>query len=330
MREEAVLFGEMKSLVGIVTDPSERRVNGHRPAVILLNPGMVHRVGPGGIYVKIARTLAAMGFVVLRFDFSGIGDSAVRHDNLPFDKSSVLETQAAMDFLQATRGLGHFILMGGCSGARISLQTACYDPRVVGALPINLPMPEDDDGNPDQPHGRAAYYYWRIATHNLNSWRKFVTGRADYRQILRTLQFQARCRLPSQRKASAESLKFEANMRLLVNRGVQLAFIYAADGSPSETLREAVNGAFKQPRTPGNVRIEIIPRTDHTFSSLSDQEQLLKTISKLIDAITAATSNAKSHQLSARLPRSVREKIQQYLERRRSLPQLPDTRLGSN
>src|SRR3989442_13379966 len=98
MREQAVLFGEVKSLIGILTDPPMRNGNRPKPAVILLNPGIVHRVAPGRIYVRMARALAAMGFVVLRFDFSGIGDSAVRHDNLPFDKSAVRETQDAMHF----------------------------------------------------------------------------------------------------------------------------------------------------------------------------------------------------------------------------------------
>jgi len=289
MREDAVLFGEMKSLVGIVTDPPEEKGNHHRPAVILLNAGMVHRVGPGGIHVKIARTLAAMGFVVLRFDFSGIGDSAVRHDNLPFDKSTVRETQAAMDFLQATRGVGQFILMGGCSGARISLQAACCDPRVIGALPINLPVPEDDDGNPDQIHRSTAYYYWRFAIFNLESWRKLVTGKVDFRRIFRTLKFQVRCRLTSKRKVSSESLQFAANLRLLANRGVQLAFVYSESDSRLNDLYEAVRGALEKSSVPRNGRIEIIPRSDHTFSALSDQEGLLKKICELIAATATAT-----------------------------------------
>src|SRR5438045_1954876 len=96
MREEAVLFGEFRSLVGIVTEPTTQHPHLARQAVILLNPGIVHRVGPGRIYVKIARALAKMGFVILRFDLSGIGDSAVRHDNLRFEKSAGRETHEAM------------------------------------------------------------------------------------------------------------------------------------------------------------------------------------------------------------------------------------------
>src|SRR5713101_5522058 len=168
MKEEAVLFGEKKSLVGVVTDPPTTTGNHLRPAVILLNPGIVHRVGPGRIYVKIARALAAAGFVVLRFDFSGIGDSAVRHDNLQFEKSAIREAQDAMKFLKRSRDVEHFILLGGCSGALISLETACCDEQVLGAVLINYPAieDEDEDANTDLKQRRAAHYYWNFALFN--------------------------------------------------------------------------------------------------------------------------------------------------------------------
>jgi len=108
MREEAIHFGASKSLVGIVTDPAED--GGARPAVILLNSGIFHRVGPNRLYVTLARRLALAGFVTLRFDLSGIGDSVIRRDNVPFERSSVLETQEAMAYLAASRGVNHFLL----------------------------------------------------------------------------------------------------------------------------------------------------------------------------------------------------------------------------
>src|SRR5499433_2699330 len=143
MKEEAVQFGEGKALVGIVS--SVPHVSGNKPAVLLLNPGIVHRAGPGRIYVKIARALAARGFTVLRFDFSGIGDSAVRLDNRRFEESSVDETRAAMSFLHATRGCDCFILMGGCSGAAVALETAGLDRRAIGVIAINFPARTDEE-----------------------------------------------------------------------------------------------------------------------------------------------------------------------------------------
>ncbi len=103
MKEQAVNFGEKQSLVGILTDPQNEKGSNIQVGAILLNSGILHRVGPGRTYVKMARELAALGFTVLRFDFSGIGDSKVRHDNLPFDKSSVDEAQAAAAQVPAFR-----------------------------------------------------------------------------------------------------------------------------------------------------------------------------------------------------------------------------------
>ena len=312
MREEAVLFGEVKSLIGVLTDPPMRNGNHPKPAVILLNPGIVHRVAPGRIYVRMARALAAMGFVVLRFDFSGIGDSAVRYDNLPFDKSAIRETQDAMRFLEATRGVSRFILLGGCSGARISLQTACCDPRVVGAFLINLQLTEDEDQNSDQITRSAAFYYWNFALFNLKSWYKLLTGKANYRNILRALGFQARTQFASRRKMSAESIQLAANLRMLAERGTRVTFLYAESDPQLNDLREAVGRELKQLCALGKIRVQIIPRSDHTFSSLHDQEKLLKKICVLIDAITPATAGAPFNQCQDRLPQSVEETLPQH------------------
>jgi dienelactone hydrolase len=289
MREEAVLFGEVQSLVGIVTDPDSRNGSHQKPAVILLNPGIVHRVAPGRVYVRMARALAAMGSVVLRFDFSGIGDSPVRHDTLPFDKSAVRETQGAMDFLQATRGAERFILLGGCSGARVSLQTACCDPRVVGAFLINLQMSEDDNQSSDQTSRTAAFYYRNFALFNLKSWCKLLAGKADYRKVVRALGFLARRQLALTRKMSPESIQLAANLRMLAESGVCVTFLYAESDPRLNDLREALGRELRELRALAKVRVEIIPRSDHTFSSLHDQDKLLKKTCELIEGIASST-----------------------------------------
>ena len=90
MKEEAVVFGATSSLVGVVTDPVVgARDKEDLPAIILLNAGIAHRVAPHRLYVNMARRFADMGFTVLRFDFSGVGDSPLRQDNLPRARSSI-------------------------------------------------------------------------------------------------------------------------------------------------------------------------------------------------------------------------------------------------
>src|SRR5688500_16341172 len=130
MREQAVRVGKTKSLVGIVTEAS----NGGReggPAVIMLNSGILHHIGACRLHEKLARALAPVGYTVMRFDHSGIGDSDARRETLPFEKSAVLDVQEAMDYLTATRGAREFVLMGLCSGADMSFKVAGADSRVV-------------------------------------------------------------------------------------------------------------------------------------------------------------------------------------------------------
>ena len=311
MNEEAVFFGEAQSLIGVVTDPPTRNGSPPKTAVILLNPGVVHRVAPGRVYVKLARVLADMGFAVLRFDFSGIGDSPARYDHLPFDKSAVRETQDAMQFLKTTRDIDRFILLGGCSGARISLQTAFCDQRVVGAFLINLQITEDDDSS-DRMSRTAAFYYWNFALFNLKSWFKLLTGKADYLKILRALGFQALRLLPSARKASPESIQISANLRLLGERGTCVTFLYAESDPRLNDLREAIGRELRQLRTLAKVRVEIIPRSDHTFSSLHDQDKLLRKICELIAAIPSATSGAAIPHRRDWLPQLLEETLPQH------------------
>src|SRR5690242_20829696 len=103
----------------------------------MLNSGILHRVGSCRLHVQVARALSVAGFSTLRFDYSGVGDSDSRRDTLPFEQSAVVETQEAMDYLTRTKGVQRFVLMGLCSGADMSHDTAVADERVTGLVLID-------------------------------------------------------------------------------------------------------------------------------------------------------------------------------------------------
>ena len=270
MREEAVLFGKTRSLVGIITDPHPV-VNAHNhPAIVLLNAGVLHRVGPNRLYVKIARTLASAGFVVLRFDLSGIGDSKARRDNLPlsFDKSAVSDAQEAMDFLTTARGVQRFVLMGLCSGADNAFRVACVDSRVVGAVLINF-----------YAVGTTEYLFHSHSRRLLNyrSWWRLITGKSEIWSILRskiakqTRQLNKDLVVPSMEKVIAD-------LRSLVNRGVDLCFIYSASGPALYNYRSRFENEVRSLRSHGKLRVEFFSESDHALTLLSDQESVVKVI----------------------------------------------------
>jgi hypothetical protein len=132
MIERVVNFGSVASLSGVLTEPSPERAVADVPPVLLIDSGILHKVGSCRLYVKLARALADAGVPSLRFDLSGLGDSDVRKDALSFEESAVAETKEAMDYLTRLRGWTRFQLAGLCSGADVAHMTAVVDPRVVG------------------------------------------------------------------------------------------------------------------------------------------------------------------------------------------------------
>ena len=130
MRERALRFGPGSGIVGILSTPADRVTD--KPGILLLNAGILHRVGACRLNVRLARRLASEGFPVLRFDFSGIGDSEVRRDELSFDESSLVELREAMEVLASKAGPSRFVPIGLCSGADVALEAACLEPRIAG------------------------------------------------------------------------------------------------------------------------------------------------------------------------------------------------------
>ena len=97
--EQAIMFGQNKSLVGIATQATAKSETSP-PAIVILNTGIIHRIGHNRMYVALSRTLAAAGYTVLRFDLSGIGDSESRPEGLTPLASSLADIREALDWLE--------------------------------------------------------------------------------------------------------------------------------------------------------------------------------------------------------------------------------------
>ena len=73
--ETPLNFGDRGQLFGILSEPRERSTARGRLGVILLNTGADYHIVPSRLYVSIADRWANVGYTVLRFDLSGLGDS---------------------------------------------------------------------------------------------------------------------------------------------------------------------------------------------------------------------------------------------------------------
>lgn len=105
--------------------------------LIILNSGFMHHVGTSRVSVELARAAAKLGIPTVRFDFSGIGDSAPRPGGRQFSDNAVAELKEVMDEMSLTVGTNRFALFGLCSGADMSFKAAQVDQRVQGIVQID-------------------------------------------------------------------------------------------------------------------------------------------------------------------------------------------------
>jgi pimeloyl-ACP methyl ester carboxylesterase len=278
VKQEAVLFGDRRSLSGVVTYPDKPR--GGAPAVVFLSAGAIHRVGPNGLYARLCRELADHGFLTLRFDFSGIGESLPRADHMVFSQSSLLESQAAMDFLSETTGAQRFVMAGLCSGAFAAVKAAAHDPRVQGAIVLNTQTLQDGDQDDFQ-----TYAFQRsVVRHILHprTWLKVLSGRARFDGKLRILAAQLAGLFRGRRFAqSARSIV--QRLRALTERNVQLLFIYTQGDPGLEYFRMLGEHEIEQLRKSGRLELKIIAGTDHIFSPPEARQQVQRLCVEWLD-----------------------------------------------
>jgi pimeloyl-ACP methyl ester carboxylesterase len=305
MRERVVLFGERETLVGVIAEPTLAEQNRRLPAVILLNAGLIHRIGPHRLYVKIARALANIGFVVLRFDFSGTGDSQAREDHLPFEQSGVDEAQEAMTYLTKATGVERFLLMGHCSGAGFSFVTACKDPRVTAAVLMNPQGGNEEWTAYDRSRKLAQYYanyYGKAALFDPQRWLKLLAGKSDYRSIARNvfqimiwnrisaLIFRFKKVSLGHRdllQSTGQTIRLDRDLRLLAERDVRLLFVYSEGNSGLDYIRAAFGSELDRLLAANKLTLEVIPQSDHLFTLLDSQQRVLEVLQGWIRAVAA-------------------------------------------
>jgi len=244
--EQVHAFGD--GLVGIVSQPAP--ATRHATALILLNAGLVHRVGPFRGYVQLARVLADAGFVVLRFDQPGLGDSRA-----PVASEGVRDNaiRAAMALVTAETGVSRFVLGGICSAADDAFNAADIDRRIVGLLLL--------DG---------------LAYPTPGHWLRHVLPRVlDPRRVWRQLRSMLGGR-SSQGSFRDFPTRAEARRKLadLVVRDIRILFVYTGAVYRYFNHRGQLAACFGRAAREPQVSLEYWPACDHTFYLRHDRRRL--------------------------------------------------------
>lgn len=289
MSEEIITFGKTRTLVGILHKPEGPAQRADLPAVLLLNAGLLHRVGPNRLYVKIARQLERSGFHVLRFDVWGIGDS---QDHAGETKGTFVDdTLEAFEVLNQRLGATRFMLMGICMGAQIALEVASRDARVESlALMEGIYVKS------------ARYHLSRIM--DPRKWKRVFTGESQMVKRLRKKLLKQSGNNSDNRQPTIESKgshtsngnvtsfldqNRDKNMKeklgALLERGTKIILIFR-DGNEiayNYRLRKEGDEIFAV-GLPRGLDVVFVRFADHTFTPLLSQDLLLKAMLRWIEA----------------------------------------------
>lgn len=268
MADEAILLGPERGNVGVFTPVSEKSSGRSRLAVISLTAGLIHHVGPHRLHVLLARSLAEAGIASLRLDQSGIGDSATRTDGLPAQEIPLREVDDAIAELER-RGFSRFVLFGICSGAMHALRAANGNPKIAGLVLVNT---GSDDGHAEVDSQAAAQFYLRQSIRNPNAWKNLLTGKVRYSLLFNTLFSVTADKI---RRKSKPRTSIEENLRAMLEP-------YARQGTSILSVMSDRHAQYYQIYEDAYRKLQsrwftslIFPQTDHLFTSLEFQQQLI-------------------------------------------------------
>lgn len=101
------------------------------PLIVICHGFVGNRIGTNRLFVKAARYFSKQGFMVLRFDYAGCGESEGDYGSSGFD-ALIHQTRHVLDYALDIEGLSHerVIVLGHSLGGAVALATAAIDKRI--------------------------------------------------------------------------------------------------------------------------------------------------------------------------------------------------------
>lgn len=259
-----VFHSGLSELVGLIHHPQKPAATG----VLIVVGGPQYRVGSHRQFVLLARFLCDCGYAVMRFDYTGMGDS--EGPEADFENIDADIQTAIGRFYARTPGLERIVIWGLCDAASAALFYSSKDKRVVSQILLN-PWVRTEEGM-----ARAYlkhYYLQRLLEKSF--WKKLLSGRFNPRASLASLLHLA-ARSRGDEKMSRESIQ-ATEIKPLPERmadgleaftGRVLFILSGNNDYVADEFRDLVAASRRWRRLMKRDRVQVssIPEANHTFS----------------------------------------------------------------
>ncbi|KDA01440.1 alpha/beta fold hydrolase [Hyphomonas oceanitis] len=277
--ERAVRLGYDESIAAIVTRPV---VETALPAIVILNTGVVHRVGHHRKFVSLSRRLAKAGHTVLRFDFPGLGDSSAISGDATLLETNLAAIRLVVDWVERTFAIHRFAMVGLCSGADQSIIYASSDARVKGVVLLDPSVPRTK-------RYHMIDFYRRVT--NLKVWTNLLSGRGRFwSRMGRALGKDAEAGIQSEPFSrpdleSPEAIAFlEGVYQGALDNDAHLLAVFTAGPDYQHNYREQILHALPKVQFGNRISLHFLRDCDHTFMRERQRETLYALIGEWLQS----------------------------------------------
>ena len=292
LMERALFIDDERTLFAVVTQavPDGAATTPPGYGVVMLNGGAISHIGPNRMYVELSRRWAARGYVVLRLDLAGLGDSGTRpgrSGNEVYPPGALDDVAIAIDFLRREYGVQNITLAGLCAGAYHALRSA------TAGLPVNTVLLVNpltfywkqgstlNDLQISEVVRNPGVYRERVLTGR--SWLKLLRGRVNLWRVAMVYLRRTWLALEVMARDLGRKLHIRLpddlgwDLQSVAGRGVRIVFCFARGDAGADLLK--MQGGSAVETIGDRCRVYTIDGADHVFSQSVARKHLLQLLS---------------------------------------------------
>ncbi len=255
-----------KSLLAVAHIPTRRRPG----ALVFLHGWAGYRVGPHQMFVKMARRSVQEGFMTVRFDFRGRGDS----EGDPFATTlttMISDTVAVAEVLTEKYGVEQIALIGDCSGSEVAIGAAPLIEEVAALILWSAPIVGGQRSAAQRAKKSHILHEYLSKLFRRETWAKLLTGRLRVDMIRQAL---ARGGKGAGEEGAAVDEEIDWRGRFAQFTGERL-FIY---GGNDPTMPAAVRHYEDlSHQADQQFHCHIVAGSNHAFYSLAWEHEVIQT-----------------------------------------------------